>query len=285
MIHRAYYDDTIDAFLDRAPEEVVGLLATRSEFRIESTQRDAWLEQIAILREALGSYRGEGGKVYFEFNVPRVGKRIDVVAVIRHVLFVIEFKVGESVFGAGALDQVWDYALDLKNFHETSHVCTVAPILVATRAASVPIIVATTAHGDGLMRPIPAAAADLGAAIAQALAFHDDPAPTIDAAMWECGRYSPTPTIVEAALALYGSHSVSDISRRDAGARNLTDTSDAVCRIIQSSRERREKAICFVTGVPGAGKTLVGLNIATKHFDKNSELYSVFLSGNGPLVA
>src|SRR3990172_9881193 len=106
----------------------------------------------------------------------------------------------------------------------------------------------------------------------------------IDPGQWSAGRYQPTPTIIEAAKALYNGHSVSDISRRDASAINLSKTSAAISDIIRSSKERSHKSICFVTGVPGSGKTLVGLEIATKHISKNNELYSVYLSGNGPLV-
>jgi hypothetical protein len=106
----------------------------------------------------------------------------------------------------------------------------------------------------------------------------------IDPGQWRDGKYCPTPTIVEAALALYKGHSVKDISRSDASAVNLSQTSDAITKIIQLSKEKRQKSICFVTGVPGAGKTLVGLNIANIHSDESNDLYSVFLSGNGPLV-
>ena len=102
---------------------------------------------------------------------------------------------------------------------------------------------------------------------------------------WELGRYQPTPTIIEAAMALYNNHSVEDITRSDASAINLKQTTDTISEIIKYSKINSRKSICFVTGVPGAGKTLIGLNIATKHIDKSNDLYSVFLSGNGPLVA
>jgi hypothetical protein len=190
---------------------------------------------------------------------------------------------GDTEFAASATDQVWDYALDLKNFHETTHDKPVAPIHIATRAAPATVAIATTPHGDGLLFPIRAAADQLGQVIEHVLEFCDGP--PIDPAAWDQGRYSPTPTIVEAAMALYGGHGVGEISRSDAGAVNLTRTSEVVSDLIRSSRERSKKSICFVTGVPGAGKTLVGLNIATQHNDKSSELHSVFLSGNGPLVA
>lgn len=281
LTSRAYYDDLIADFLDRSADEILGLLTRRSAFSIEATQRDAWLEQIGVLRDSLAQYRGQG-KIYFEYAVPRLGKRIDVVVLIGHVIFIIEFKVGEKEFTASAIDQVWDYALDLKNFHETTHDKAVAPVLVATRAKSSITAIAATPQNDAVLLPIHASPDQLSDVFEQVLSFCDGS--TIDAIEWELGRYCPTPTIIEAAMALYSGHAVAEISRSDASAINLSRTSETVAEIIRSSRELSKKSICFVTGVPGAGKTLVGLNIATKHIDKDSELYSVFLSGNGPLV-
>lgn len=281
MISRAYYADVIENFLDCSSDEILGSLARTSAFSIEASQRDAWIEQIKVLRVSLALYRGQG-KVYFEYAVPRLGKRIDVLILIGHVIFVIEFKVGEKDFTASATDQVWDYALDLKNFHETTHDKVVAPVLVATRAKDAATSISTTLENDSVLLPIHAAPAQLGGIFEQVLLFCEGP--VIDPLQWDLGRYHPTPTIVEAAIALYSGHDVSEISRSDAGAINLSQTSETVAEIIRSSRELSRKSICFVTGVPGAGKTLVGLNIATKHIDKDSELYSVFLSGNGPLV-
>ena len=199
------------------------------------------------------------------------------------MLFVLEFKAGESQFHVSALDQVWDYALDLKNFHNASHDICIAPVLVATKATSQSIELQRTLHDDDLTRPIRANAEDLNDVIAKTLDFLK--APRIDIAIWERGRYLPTPTIIEAARALYAGHSVEAISRSDAGAQNLATTSKAIDRIIVEARASEKKSICFVTGVPGAGKTLVGLDVANRHLDKDSETYSVFLSGNGPLVA
>lgn len=281
MTSRAYYADLITDFLDRSTDEILGLLTRRSAFSIEASQRDAWLEQISVLRVSLEQYRGRG-KIYFEYAVPRLGKRIDVVVLIGHVIFIIEFKVGEKEFTASATDQVWDYSLDLKNFHETTHDKAVAPVLVATRSKSSITAIAATPQNDAVLLPIHASPDHLSDVFEKVLSFCDGSA--IDPIQWELGRYYPTPTIIEAAMALYGGHAVAEISRSDASAINLSRTSDTVAEIIRSSRELSKKSICFVTGVPGAGKTLVGLNIATKHIDKDSELYSVFLSGNGPLV-
>jgi hypothetical protein len=281
---RSYYSDSIAAFLTKNEDEILGTLSRSSTFADEPTQKSAWIEQVRILKEVLTPHHSDwgSGKVYFEYDVPRMGKRIDAVVLIRHVLFVIEFKVGERKHTSTAVDQVYDYGLDLKNFHETSHTQIVAPILVATLAKHRPIQTQFTVHDDKVLLPIRTNAADLRSALEQALLFCHGV--NIDAAHWELGRYCPTPTIIEAAMRLYGEHSVAAISRNDAGATNLANTSESVSQIIQESRTRSRKSICFVTGVPGAGKTLVGLDIATKYRRKTDKHYSVFLSGNGPLV-
>jgi hypothetical protein len=276
---REYYSDLIENFLKTNAEEVLGKLTRQSEFPIEQTQRYAWLEEIEILHQTLSQYHGH---IYFEYSIPRMGQRIDVVLLIGPVIFVLEFKIGEKEYPLYGIDQVWDYALDLKNFHELSHNHFVAPILISTKAKSVSYDVATTPQNDKLLFPIKSNIDLLGDVIKSVLSFADGD--DINYSLWERGRYCPTPTIIEAAMALYNRHSVEDISRSDASAINLSQTSNVISNIIKESKEKGQKSICFVTGVPGSGKTLVGLNIATKHFDKANELYSVFLSGNDPLV-
>jgi hypothetical protein len=276
---REYYSDTISNFLRTSTEEILGKLAVNNDFALIQTQRDAWIAQIAILSETLAPYTGS---IYFEYSIPRMGRRIDVVLLIGPVVFVIEFKVGEGEFTSFAMDQVCDYALDLKNFHDTSHEQYIAPILVATNAKDVIPIIAVTPQNDKLLFPIKSNIAQLGKVIEDVLSFVDGG--DINISDWENGRYCPTPTIIEAAMALYNNHSVSDISRSDASATNLRLTSAAISEIIKSARDKSHKSICLVTGVPGAGKTLVGLDVATKHIDAEDDLYSVYLSGNGPLV-
>lgn len=280
ILRRAYYSAPIDRFLLSSQNEILGELALRNDFGLEQAQRSAWVEQIKILQDVLPPYQGS---IYFEYSIPRMGQRIDVVLLIGPVIFVLEFKVGEKVFTAHAIDQVYDYALDLKNFHETSHHSFIAPVLIATKAKNVQPVVALTPQNDNLFIPIKTNASVLGNVLNAAMAISDGA--FIEPAEWEKGRYSPTPTIIEAAMALYKGHSVNEISRSDASAINLSRTSEAISEIIQTSRDNAYKTICFVTGVPGAGKTLVGLNVATTHINKLSELYSVYLSGNGPLVA
>jgi hypothetical protein len=279
-MRREYYSDTISDFITRNNDEILGKLAQGNDFALEQTQRDAWLEEIRILKNVLYPYKGS---IYFEYSIPRMGKRIDVVLVIGPVIFVLEFKVGEKEFASYATDQVWDYALDLKNFHETSHEAYIAPVLISTKAKVDIAIISTSIHNDKLIIPIKCNEEFLAQVLVDVLHFSDGN--EINITQWETGRYQPTPSIIEAAMALYSGHSVDEISRSDADAINLSQTSDAVSEIIQYSKQNSVKSICFVTGVPGAGKTLVGLNIATKHIDKDNDLYSVFLSGNGPLVA
>lgn len=282
IARRAYFSASIDDLLSSSTQDVLGALTQESEFGIEPTQRDAWAEQVSILQRSLAPYKGRG-KAYFEFVVPRVGKRIDVVLLIDHVLFVVEFKVGEADFNRSGLDQVWDYALDLKNFHGSSHSLPIAPLLIATRTHGKLGNIVTTKHGDGVICPIAVSPENIALCIDQVLAFCDGT--FIDSNAWEQGRYKPTPTIVEAATALYAEHAVGDLSSKGAEKRELDVTTLAINDLIRTAKRDGVKALCFVTGVPGAGKTLVGLNVATQHMDPKSDLHSVYLSGNGPLVA
>ena len=276
---RAYYSDYIANFRISTSEEIIGKLAICNEFPLEQSQRDAWREEISMLQGVLASFQGS---IYFEYSIPRMGQRIDVVLLIGPVIFILEFKIGEDEFASYAIDQVFDYALDLKNFHESSHNRYIAPILIATKATVSYASISTTPQNDKLFFPVKCNAELLSKVIEDTLHFVDEG--DIDRAQWEAGRYCPTPNIIEAALALYNGHAVADISRSDAGAVNLHQTTDTISHIINLSRLKSYKSICFVTGVPGAGKTLVGLNIATTHIDKANDLYSVYLSGNGPLV-
>ncbi|MBS4064773.1 MAG: DUF2075 domain-containing protein [Chitinophagaceae bacterium] len=279
-MERYFYSASISDFLNSSQESIIGLLAQNNQFSTEQTQVHAWTKQIDLLKRILNEF---DGVVYFEYSIPRMGRRIDVVLIIKGVIFVVEFKVGEREFNASALDQVWDYSLDLKNFHATSQNNLIAPILIATEASSEMFEIKTTAHNDNLLFPIKATSENFKEIIIEVLKYSDDEA--LNSAVWENGRYSPTPTIIEAATALYNNHSVADISRSDAEATNLTLTSNSLTEIIEKAKNNGEKIICFVTGVPGAGKTLVGLDVATKHMDKEKQTTSVYLSGNGPLVA
>ena len=275
---RAWYESTISDFLASDEMFLLGSLANRSEFELEPSQRDAWKIEFAILRQSLKELLG---RVYLEYPIPRMGRRIDAVVLCSSIAFVIEFKVGSKTFDNSAIDQVWDYALDLKNFHEASHTLVIIPILIATDAPEVPLPVLLVDQ-DSVYRPVLGNPASLREIIS--LAQRNIRGPSIDETKWGNAPYHPTPTIVEAARSLYAQHSVDAIARSDAGAKNLARTSVRIEELADSARVNGQKIICFVTGVPGAGKTLVGLNIATRRKDVMSPTHAVFLSGNGPLV-
>lgn len=275
-----YYANFITDFVREPVDSVLGKLASRSTFDLKQTERDAWIEEIEILANALKPYLGH---VFLEFTIPRLGRRLDAVVIIGHVVFLIEFKVGKNHFNRADLDQVFDYALDLKHFHRPSHMALLAPVLVATKAKDYANGLVFGPHRDRILEPLRSSTAQLSSIIEEVVEMTDGH--QIDPIAWASGDYSPTPTIIEAAKALYTRHSVEEISRHDAQAKNLTVTSQKVCEIIENSRDKREKSIILVTGVPGAGKTLVGLNIATQYLDASNDYQAVYLSGNGPLVS
>jgi len=225
-MRREYYSDTITNFLETSPNEILGILAQSNDFALEQTQRDAWLEEIRILQNVLQSHKGS---IYFEYSIPRMGKRIDVVLLISSAIFVLEFKVGEKEFTSYAIDQVWDYSLDLKNFHETSHDCFIAPILIATKAKVISTVVSTTSHNDKLLSPIKCSEELLGNVVDDILRFVDGN--EINTLHWESGRYKPTPNIIEAAMALYRGHSVEDILRHGGDLRLTTETISEIIRL------------------------------------------------------
>lgn len=279
LLPRAYYGASVAAFLSSAPETVLGTLTANSVMAVVPSQRDAWLQEISILKTTL---QGLEGTLFLEFNIPRMGKRIDAVVVSGAVVFVIEFKVGETHYTRADMDQVWDYALDLKNFHKASHAVPILPILVATEAASGDRHLPSP-HEDRVYPPVQSNTQGLRSLIN--LGLDRIKGDLLNGVYWGAAPYYPTPTIIEAAQSLYAQHSVDAIARHDAGAHNLRVTSNRIEELVEQARASGHKIICFVTGVPGAGKTLVGLNVATKRRDTTRLTHAVFLSGNGPLVA
>jgi len=275
-----YYRDTISNFLRKSVDEVIGSITRSNEFDTTFLQNKSWEQQIPILKNALNGFDGE---IFFEFSIPRMGKRVDTLVVIKNVVFVIEFKVGEGHFLNHHIEQVWDYALDLKNFHKTSHNAVLVPVLIATEAKKSYTQISLTSHNDNLTLPVKIDGNSLKEVINSALLFFLNEQ-KIDVVEYVGGSYMPTPTIIEAAVSLYTTHNVENITRSDASAKNLTLTTSKISEIIEKAKNENKKIICFVTGVPGAGKTLVGLNVATSHLDNENGNASVYLSGNKPLV-
>lgn len=273
---RAYYSKSIQKFLLESESSILGeLTANHSNRTLEELQVNAWRKQIQILKNQLEEFDGQ---IYFEFAIPRMGKRVDNIIIINNIIFVVEFKVGDGGYEKYAIEQVIDYTIDLKNFHEGSHHSKLVPILVATNATSVSernnqVIAHKTAAKSNQF--------DIAETLNQYLKYNSE---SIDIEYWENSIYKPTPTIVEAAQALYKGHNVKEITRSDSGTINLSKTAECINSVIDKSKIKGIKSICFVTGVPGAGKTLAGLNIAVERMKADEDEHAVFLSGNGPLV-
>jgi len=276
-----YYQSSIEEFLNTSDYEILGQISSANQFDTSYRQNKSWEHQLPILKSSL---IGFNGTIFIEFSIPRMGKRVDAIVIVEGVVFVVEFKVGESKFHKSDLDQVWDYALDLKNFHKPSHDVLIAPVLIATEARSYYETIVTTHHNDNMLFPIKGNKGDLIRIISEVVKYFSTSC-SILGDEYLTGSYSPTPTIIEAALKLYNQHSVNEITRSDADAINLSKTTDIISKIIEEAKLNGKKIICFVTGVPGAGKTLVGLKVATTHLDNIHGNASVYLSGNGPLVS
>jgi DUF2075 family protein len=275
---RAYYNAKITDFLNQSDNYILGELARNNQFDLNDLQRNTWLQEIAILKECL---QGIDGHIIFEYTIPRIGSRVDVVLIINGVVYLLEFKCGDYEYNCYAIDQVLDYALDLKNFHKASHHIKIVPILVATNAKTTGNVIET--YDDNIVKPLLFNRVSLIANLRSLMSSFNEE--SIDPQEWIDSVYQPTPTIIEAAQALYSGHNVEAISRSDAGAQNLAITASAIDSIIELSKTEKRKSICFITGVPGAGKTLAGLNIACNRHKFKEEEHAVFLSGNGPLVA
>ncbi|WP_455755570.1 DUF2075 domain-containing protein [Sulfurimonas sp.] len=277
-MQRSYYSNYLNKFIKEDTNKILGELARHHNHALEDLQKNAWIKQIDILKQAFHNYKE--GHIFFEFAIPRMGKRVDNVIIINDSIFIIEFKVGSTSYDNNAIEQVIDYSQDLKNFHEGSHTQKLFPILISTEANSFENKIEQLQ--DKLYKPLFANKNSFLNVIEECLNIGQEH--NICPLSWKDSIYKPTPTIIEAAQALYKGHNVQEISRSDSGAINLSITTDRINQIINDSKETNKKSICFITGVPGAGKTLAGLNIANERMNIDEKEHAVFLSGNGPLV-
>ena len=288
-MNRYFYNALISNFLNTNAEIVWGELSMNSRLDDNILQKDSWAHEIAALQASLG---GLDGEIYFEYSIPRLGKRADVILLIKNVVLVLEYKVGDKSYERPDLEQVWDYALDLKYFHQKSHEMWVVPILVATAASERSYVFQPSKYDDKVLEPVCSNDSTLRAIIDQVLELL---AKSETPEGWGMSPYNPTPTIVQAATTLYRrknleNKSIADITNHTSDDRTEKAT-EAVLRIVEESKRKGQKSICFITGVPGAGKTLVGLDIAINLFEENenkkadeNRSLAVYLSGNGPLV-
>ncbi len=286
---RCLYENSLGGFLADGEQSILGILVESYNGQVQTTQIEAWKEEISIMRDFVAVLDNKDGRIIFEYDIPRLGKRVDVVLLYHGIIFCIEFKVGQASILEADVDQVFDYALDLKNFHKFSEDKIIAPILVATKYRNYSTEVQMSAYDDKVVNPLVANGESLASVICNVLNVYPNESPIDD--RWPISPYAPTPTIIEAARSLYENHSVEDITRHEADDVSTDRTIQYILDVIRDSEEKGEKSICFVTGVPGAGKTLVGLDVAIKQtYHEGSDEPAkddgaVYLSGNGPLVA
>ena len=287
----AYYCRTVGEFLQASSSEVIGHLSrANADYGFEHLDREqteAWDEeihilhtQLSILCERLPSASSWG--LLLEFPIPRRQKRIDAVLLAGQLIFVLEFKSGPSGASWSSGLQAEDYALDLSYFHAPSHKRAIIPMVIAPELHYRP------SHGSGeAVRPLATVAPEsLSALLLETFKSEDSAGKEqIGLKDWNEGLYEPVPTVIEAATALYAGMSVREIARSHAGKANLTSITDFLLAAITRAQTNGEKIICFVTGIPGAGKTLAGLNLVhNREIQAHDRPGSVFMSGNGPLV-
>lgn len=287
--NRCLYKSDFKAFIETDPYNILGRIHDAFHGQALTTTDEAWLGEINLLQEILTPWINEEADIIFEYDIPRLGKRIDVVLLLRGIIFCLEFKVGKKEVLQSDIEQVLDYALDLKNFHRYSHDRTIVPILIPTNYISSSWSFAPSVYNDSIFNPLITGASGLKDLIHKVLLYSNANVPG-SIKDWVISPYTPTPTIIEAARSLYENHSVEDITRHEAEKVTTDATIAYLLEVINRSKRYGEKSICFVTGVPGAGKTLVGLDVAVKQSYKGNESFNeddgaVYLSGNGPLVA
>lgn len=287
---RCLYNSNLKEFLAHNDIEILGSIIASYHGDSQSTTIESWEEEIRILKEQLNTWADEDAYIIFEYNIPRLGKRIDAVLLLRGIIFCMEFKVGKKEALQADVEQVLDYALDLKNFHLYSYDKPIVPILIPSRYVKYSTLYQSSVYDDGISNPMISGEENLGIIIKNAIEILEKGYQSYTWGYnWIISPYSPTPTIIEAARTLYENHSVEDITRHEADDASTDATISYVLDVINYSKENSLKSICFVTGVPGAGKTLVGLDVAIKQTYqdgvKSEDSGAVYLSGNGPLVA
>lgn len=289
MANRCLYSASFGEFMNSKPLTILGALHNNYHGDTPTTTDEAWMGEITIMQQVLIPWKEEHGQIIFEYDIPRLGKRIDVVLLLRGLIFCLEFKVGKQDDFQADIEQVMDYALDLKNFHLFSHNRTIVPILIPTKFKTFTTEFRPSVYHDDIYNPMISGEEHLQELIMKVLEHSKAYIDEEPIENWLISPYAPTPTIIEAARTLYENHSVEEITRHEADKVSTDTTINYILQVIQQSKEKNSKSICFVTGVPGAGKTLVGLDVAIKQTYKDGEFDkengAVYLSGNGPLVA
>jgi len=276
-LKRSYYSANYQKFIQDTPEQILGELLVNDPYSTLETQKNAWRQQVEILQKELMNIPID--RILFEYTIPRMGRRVDNVLFYKGVVYVLEFKVGEDTYKSADLKQAEGYALDLKYFHEGSRNCKLVPILISTEAPDSQNRIEIV---DEICKPLHANATNLHDVIIRAAKEFTEP--DIDSISWENSAYNPTPTIIEAGQALYADHNVEEITRHDSVGNTFAQTSHAIDKIITESKKESKKSIIFLTGIPGSGKTLVGLDVASKHQNEKNNEHAVYICGTSALI-
>lgn len=278
---KAYYYNGIPEFIHDDARSIIGQLVEHS-FAVEKEQTNAWENQVSELQNRLAKCNMEGD-IIFEYDIIRLGKRIDVILLIRHMVFSLEFKNGKNIFTAQDAQQAEDYAIDIKNFHKESEDLYVCPILIATDAPKYHKPQSSACYPDKQIYLQRENIETLIPKVDKISKLYGDDG-EINFEKWFNSPYYPTPTIIAAAVEAYSSHDLSEIAQSEAGQDNINACEAKINEITAYAEQNKKKCVCFVTGVPGAGKTLVGLDVVAKNLGRGAGSLSVYLSGNGPLV-
>jgi hypothetical protein len=288
----AFYTNNVGQFIEESYNSIVGSLTEKAGIagfhQQLHTQTSSWIEEIKILQSTLKKLSKQNSEakdygILLEYPIARRDKRIDGILITDSILIVIEFKFGRAEYNTADKEQVMDYCLDLRDFHFESRGKKIIPLLLATEAQKIKNELID--NNEAVQNIVYSNVESLESSLAGIINIWDKEDKTLNYLEWDKSIYSPTPTIIEAAQTLYAGKSVVEITRSHAGTINLSKTTNAVIEAINLAKAKKEKIICFITGVPGAGKTLAGLDIA-HHIDFQTEDSSLatFLSGNGPLI-
>ncbi len=286
----AYYSSFIRDFLITSNEEIIGNLNIAntqfvSQWNFVTT---AWDSSIQLLKKSFLELIEKDNNVsnwylLLEYEIPRLQSRIDAVIVAEDLILVIEFKHDRKKYELADIRQVEDYAFDLHDFHKESRGKTIIPILFAPLAKTLALDLKKEVN-QLVKSCLFANSSNLAEVLNTAYTiFHSKSNLVINPKKWEVGSYSPTPTIIQAATSLFAGQDVKEISNY--GADNLAKTSTYLIDVIKDAKNNDKKIVCFVTGVPGAGKTLVGLDVVhEKDAFGGTDTNTAYFSGNVPLV-
>ena len=236
---RCLFNSDFSSFLYKDINSICGTLCDSYHGEALTTARETWQSEIMIMRNVLSKLNDSHGQIIFEYDIPRLGKRIDVVLLYRGIVFCVEFKVGESKILEADIDQVLDYALDLKNFHKFSQDKVIVPILVATKALKSSTDIQMSVYDDRIINPLVTGENGIFDLIIKVLNRFPNETP-VDT-NWIISPYAPTPTIIEAAKTLYESHSVEDITRHEADKVSTDATIAYIIDVIHKSKVKWRK--------------------------------------------